>query len=256
MKNPARPQGRLGDGQQRLGQLPHLAEVSLTAAMEPGNLRGPDVLGEPEVVDLGDAGLLVGTDRVRLLQIGRGLGSLGVAVRLDARWQPTASADSDGVAPLGLVRKCEEPPGRIRTAARSARLTPCPVIRKKPTDCSARSTCAATAARSSASPANQGDRSMAGNARHQLATQAAGAASVASPAVAWRDLGLRDRFRQGLQQSGVENGGEQEPDVERHVADGGTRPWRQVRYSTSGRRTARSTPRLRPTSRSARPSSV
>ncbi len=101
----------------------------------------------------------VGADREGLLQVGRRLGALGVAVGLDARGQPAPPGHCHAILPLGCRRQCEELARRELDRCTAMRDTV--AGHEQEADVlSAASTSAATAAGSDA--LNHGARSMTG----------------------------------------------------------------------------------------------
>ena len=74
--------------QQIVGDPPHLRGVLSHQPLQRRHLGRPDVGREPDPVDVGIPGRGLGAQAVALLEIRRGLGSLGVRVGLGARPDP------------------------------------------------------------------------------------------------------------------------------------------------------------------------
>jgi hypothetical protein len=87
---------------------PHARQVGDGRRLQRGRLRRVDVRLEPELVDLGVAGRLIGTYGERLLQVRRGLHPLRVGVRFYPGRHPSPAAHCHRVTLLDLGRQPEE----------------------------------------------------------------------------------------------------------------------------------------------------
>jgi len=102
---------RRAQHEQLVRELAHAGQVSHDRRLQVRHFLRVDIGLEPVPVDVGVSGWLIGPDREGFLQVRRGLGALGVGVRLDAWRQPAPARHGHRVSLLDLARQREERSG-------------------------------------------------------------------------------------------------------------------------------------------------